>query len=307
MCEEEALSAVREGQAAWPKHMRPEDAGQLQHLRKPFVSLSLGVRFNIACVLATILLAAAVSIYVLPISYFSSVGINAAPTAMADVLEVRDFDDGLPANLRPGFQSMYEDGVSLDAARAYDLATSGVRFASQVGEQFQYQQGMPSGCEVVSLSIVLESMGCEISARDLVNQYLVRDSSAATAYQGSPYGVGTGFPASIAATANAYLQHEGKDAAAHDLTGSPFSSVRALVESGYPVLVWSTVHMQEPMKSGVAEGGQEKYDNMHCVVVYGFKDGEVLVSDPIDGLIARDEIEFARLYEACGNMALAIY
>ena len=287
--------------------MRPEDAGQLRHLRKPQTNLSPGIRLNIACIVAAIVIAIAFNIYSAPLSFFGAGGLDAAPTALADVMDVRDFDDGLPANLRPGFQNMRENGAPLDASRAYEIATSGADYTSQVGEQFQYQQGMPSGCEVVSLSVVLDSLGYDVTARDLVNEHLVRDGSFATGYQGSPYGVGTGYPAGIAATANAYLQHVDADFAAYDMTGSPLSSVRALVESGYPVLVWGTIHMQEPLMSGIVENGLEFCENAHCVVVYGFTDGEVLVSDPIDGLIARDEAEFARIYDECGSMALAIY
>ena len=166
---------------------------------------------------------------------------------------------------------------------------------------------MSGGCEIVSLGIVLESMGIPANLDDIVNTHLDINGHFATGYSGSPYSQGAGYPRGIAAAANGYLESQGLGVRAHDLTGTSFQDMKAIVEQGYPVLVWTTMGCTEPHFTGAHDEGMEWYDNEHCVVLYGFEGSQALVSDPLEGLVKRDASRFADIYERCGSMALAIY
>ena len=186
------------------------------------------------------------------------------------------------------------------------IASQTMPYTSQVGSLSQNELGLPSGCEIVSLGVLMQSVGYDVTPNELADDYLVMDGSFSDGYAGSPYGAGGGFPPGIVGAANAYLAANGSSSYAYDLTGSTFEGLKGLLSHGYPVLVWSTMFVEEPMFSGAYDSDREWYDNEHCVVVYGVDDEGVLVSDPIEGYVVRDEAEFARIYDLCGNMAAAV-
>lgn len=183
---------------------------------------------------------------------------------------------------------------------------SQAEFTDHVAEKIQFGV-MDGGCEIVSLGIALESMGIDADLDSIVRDYLDLNGSYATGYSGSPYSVGAGYPAGIVEAANEYLGELSSTYSAHDLTGSSFDDLKQIVERGYPVLVWTTMGCAEPHFTGITDHKVEWYSNEHCVVMYGFDGPSVLASDPIDGLVERDEKRFRHVYDACGNMALAIY
>jgi uncharacterized protein YvpB len=180
-------------------------------------------------------------------------------------------------------------------------------FTANIEEALQYPE-LPGGCELVALTCVLRSMGFELLLTEIADDYLELDDSGdfAYGYVGSPYDMGGGFPPSIVAAANAYLRTQDSSYSAQDITGSDFDTLLAWVNAGYPVLVWTTIGMDEPSFSDTFIDEYEWYYNEHCVVLYGIDDEGVLISDPLEGLIHRDAGEFARIYEACGNMAVVI-
>ena len=66
------------------------------------------------------------------------------------------------------------------------------------------------------------------------------------------------------------------------------------------------MYLGEPDMTGIMVESYEWYNNEHCVVLYGLEGETALVSDPLEGLVERDAQEFARIFEACGNMAIVI-
>ena len=186
------------------------------------------------------------------------------------------------------------------------VASAQAPYASQVGNINQNSVGLPSGCEVVSLAVALQSMGFDADPQEIADSFLVMDGSFATGYAGSPYGAGGGYPPGLANAANSYLLANGGSVHAYDLTGTSFDGVKGLVMHGYPVLVWSTMNGEDPQYSSAFDGDEEWYINEHCVVVHGVGDGCVYVSDPIEGYVEHDEAEFSRVFDECGNMALVI-
>ena len=204
------------------------------------------------------------------------------------------------------FANIRSDGAPIDGGVAYAIAESRATFTNGVDVIMQ-DDVMRGGCEVVSLVVVLDSMGVEVTAEEIADDYLVQDGSFATGYAGSPYTTGGGFPPGLVKAANVCLEMRGSSLRAHDMTGTRFADLETLVEAGYPIMVWSTLYLDEPMWSGIYEGDLQWYDNEHCVVVYGIEGDKVLVSDSIDGMVERDRAEFERIYDACGRMAMAVY
>ena len=166
---------------------------------------------------------------------------------------------------------------------------------------------MSGGCEIVSLGIAFESMGIEADLDRIVDDFLNIDGHFATGYSGSPYWQGAGYPPGIVAAANGYLTSLGEPMRAHDMSDSSFDKLKSLVNMGYPVLVWTTIGLQDPQFARAFDNGVEWYGNEHCVVLYGFSGDKALVSDPLEGLVERDASRFADIYAQCGSMALAIF
>ncbi len=186
---------------------------------------------------------------------------------------------------------------------------AGVDYTDYIEEILQNPE-LPSGCEPTSLVIVLNAMGFSIDPVTFVDTYVEMDSSwtDATMFLGSPYTGGGAFPPAVVNMANAFLEDYGSQATATDISGATFEEIIELTQEGTPVLVWTTMYMQEtPAYSGQVIGEYSWYRNEHCVVVYGVsEEGDVLVSDPLDGLVERDYDTFKEIYEACGQMAVII-
>lgn len=169
---------------------------------------------------------------------------------------------------------------------------------------------LPAGCEAVSLTIVLEAMGYRLGLTEIVDSYLATDPSGGNyvyAFRGDPRVSGEAFPPAIVDAANAYLLAHGAAETAQELTGSSFAVLQNLVQDGVPVIVWTALPGEFPEFSGVSYNGYAWYNNEHCVVLYGLDGTEVLVSDPLEGLVRRNADEFQTLYEMCGAMAVALY
>lgn len=203
------------------------------------------------------------------------------------------------------YTSLIEDGATLDEETAEALASKPVAYTDSVGEMLQGGV-LDSGCEIFSLAIVLRSMGLAPDPIAIADDYLDFEGGIEEGYMGSPYYGGGGFPSGIAKAANAYLDDKKSSFRAHDLTGNSFQALVGLVERGYPVLVWTTIDFEEPFLYNDLNESNQWYANEHCVVMYGVSDGNVLVSDPLEGLVTIEVAKFADLYELCGSMALLV-
>ena len=220
----------------------------------------------------------------------------AAAEAMSNARSER-ISEAQEASDKPEEDALAEDGAESDGASVTSL----------VQELLQYPE-LPAGCESVALTCVLNAMGYDVAATEIVESYLSIDPtySDPNSFLGDPYTGGYAFPSAIIATANAYLADVGSSAYARDASGSTFDELLQTVEAGTPVLVWSTMYFTEPTFTGSSVGPYLTYYNEHCVVLYGFTEDVVYVSDPLEGLVERDRAEFQRLYEACGALAVVI-
>lgn len=201
----------------------------------------------------------------------------------------------------PSKESFSQVIVEVSASSVAGASSEPVRVARDYTVEIQHlnqYENLMSGCEVVSLAVAMQVEGFAVDPVEIANEYLREGDDIERDYLGSPWENGGGYPPSIVDAANAWLADNGGGARAVDLTGMSFDSVCALVDGGYPVLVWTTEGLTEPYFD---DNGW--YQPEHCVVLYGYDNDLVYVSDSLEGLVARDRDRFAEVYEACGNRA----
>lgn len=216
--------------------------------------------------------------------------------------DLETFGLPVPDDLQEGeAEAVSSDGEDAAASEsAYAHAVRGTE------ELLQYPAGLPAGCEPVSLTLALRSLGFDIAPEELIENYLSMDAtwSDVSSYMGSPYVSGGAFPPAIVDAANACSKAQGSSLFAVDASGATFEELRTLAAQGSPVLIWSTIGRGHPSFSGQYVDGYAWYSNEHCVLMYGAEGDQVLVSDPIAGLTSEGAEHFGSIFEECGSYAV---
>ena len=176
---------------------------------------------------------------------------------------------------------------------------------------------LPTGCESVALTMALMYEGFSLDKTTIARKYLIynlEDDNMAEGYIGDPFtdsGAGC-FPPAIASTAKRFFEENERNYEAYDISGTEMETLLCYVAAGTPVIVWNTIHMEEPEFTGeycTYEGTlYEWYRQEHCVLLTGYdlQDGTVQVHDPMDGIVTREFQEFKRLYDLTGQCAVVI-
>lgn len=179
--------------------------------------------------------------------------------------------------------------------------------SASVPELFQYPS-MPAGCEIYSLTAVLQAMGHDADPDSIVANQLpfdVEGDDYASAFWGDPYWSGEGMPPAIMAAGNAFLEEAGANERFANLTGTDFDELASKASFGTPVLVWTTLDFEDPYFDEPLEANSF-YDLEHCVVLLGVEGHRACIMDPTQGYVTVNYDWFKYLYEQCGSMALAI-
>ena len=173
---------------------------------------------------------------------------------------------------------------------------------------------LPTGCEITSLTSVLNYYGFDVSKETMADDYL--DYGYTNFFEhfiGNPYSDGGWgcFAPVITNAANKYLMDVGSELTAYNISGSSFDDILAYVASGHPVVIWNTISMSYPYVSEIWYINGEQFLWMvpeHCVVLYGYdvESNEAYVADPWDGDVVRDLSLFASIYKAMYAQAVII-
>lgn len=176
---------------------------------------------------------------------------------------------------------------------------------------------LPTGCEVTSLTIVLNYLGYDVDKLTLADLFLPKGEIGEThpdeAFIGNPRdksSYGANAPV-LVTTANDYLaKAEGKHTA-YDITGTEFPELIKYINDGYPVMVWETMHMLESYPSTkwkLDSGEYQWYARFHCMVLIGYTNDKYIMADPLNnGITYYDKDIVEQRYSELGQQAIVIY
>lgn len=172
----------------------------------------------------------------------------------------------------------------------------------------------PTECECVALSILLKYYGITTSVDDIIGKLpqggwlYTKDGvryggNPEVEFVGSPYdGQSFGvYEGPIINVANTYKSGmiNGR--------GNSLDAVLDIVKQGRPVMVWTTINLLQPyvIASWIYDKTLEQvnwYAHEHVVVIVGFSDHYVIVSDPNDGSIKKQRRDlFESRYNSLGR------
>ena len=187
-----------------------------------------------------------------------------------------------------------------------------VTFISQFPE-------LPTGCEVVSLAMVLNYVSGELVDKcDLSDNYLAKGNVGEV----SPYKYFLGEPRDkdaygcyapvIVDCANKYIDTNNLKVTVIEKTGTPFFQFKENIRDGVPIIFWASVDMQE-MKIGDTWSIDGEVINWrspnHCLVLVGFDDNSEIyfVADPLkDGIQEYPQSIVEARYNENGMMAIEL-
>lgn len=174
---------------------------------------------------------------------------------------------------------------------------------------------LPTGCEVTSLTMVLNHLGLDISKTDMCD-YLDKGSVGHTdpkeKFIGDPtdsnsYGC---YSPVIVKAANKYLESKSSEYKAKDISGKKLDDLFSYIDDGKPVMVWGTVDCKggSYTVSWTVNGKTVKwYSPEHCMVLVGYDDNNVWVADPMHGDVrSYKKTTFSDRYDKLGKQAVII-
>jgi Uncharacterized protein conserved in bacteria len=154
---------------------------------------------------------------------------------------------------------------------------------------------LPTGCEATAAAMLLQWAGADVTKEDVANALAkgpVPQLRGGELYGPNPNRVFIGDPFSssgygvfhkpIADVLSVYLGNK-----VYDATGTSFTNLLGILDSGRPVIVWATVNMAEPKTS---KTWYDEYGNKvtwktpeHALLLVGYTEESVIVNDPYTG------------------------
>ncbi|MEH7379535.1 C39 family peptidase [Bacillus sp. JJ1533] len=183
---------------------------------------------------------------------------------------------------------------------------------------------LPNGCEITSLTSILNFHGYHVSKLDMADNYLPKEPFKTInnvlygpdphkAYAGNPRqwsGFFTYAPPIVQA-AQSYLDEVGTELEPVDLSGSSREEIMMELEEGNPIVVWVTLDLSKKKVnySWNIHDTNTKFNaptNLHSVVLNGYVGDKVHVMDPLQGQIIYDADAFFASYEDLGSHAMTV-
>lgn len=183
---------------------------------------------------------------------------------------------------------------------------------------------LPNGCEITSLTAVLNYYGYDVSKLEMADHFLPKKAfhridgklfgpNPYKAYAGDPRS-SSGFFAyapPIVEAANKYFHSIGQDRHAIDISGASQDAIMELLSKGNPLVIWVTLDLSKPdlSDSWYFYDSSEYFQaptNLHSVVLNGYSDGEIHAMDPLIGQVVYDVEAFFQSYKELGSHALMV-
>ena len=201
------------------------------------------------------------------------------------------------------------------AEEAYDFITFQSEHLLDIKPILQMPD-YPTGCELISLTMVLSYITGETVDTDiLIDDYItITPNDFINGFMGDPRTSNGGgcFPPFIAKCANEYLADCHMTVTAQDASVITRQEILDSVDNGLPVLMWTTMYMEEPvlMNNIIQSNGKTYrwYISEHCLVVKGYnlQKNVFILNDPLQGEIEYDIDKFMEISDFIGNLAVTL-
>jgi len=216
--------------------------------------------------------------------------------------------------------------IHQSSANMFPLETYIERKASHIDVPtvLQYPE-LPNGCEITSLTAVLNYYGIDVSKTIMADDYLPQlpfryDNDHRTgpnpqkAFAGNPRDLKGGwyvFAEPIVKAAKDVIATYEMDLKVENISGSTREEILSYIDQKIPVIIWVTLDLSPPNKRGgwyIEETNDfhSSFTNLHSVVLQGWENGEVHIMDPLKGHVILSEQLFFESYEALGSQAVII-
>lgn len=184
---------------------------------------------------------------------------------------------------------------------------------------------LPNGCEIVSLTAVLNYYGYDISKTEMADKYLPKQPFTKKdgklygpdpyiAYGGNPRnwtGAWFSYAPPIVEAAKSYFEAVGRSNSVSDISGSSKEEIIELLNKGIPVVMWTTLDLTKPQ----IKASWYLYDtgeyfpapiNLHVIVLNGYEGNLVHVMNPLEGQTTYNMDTLFQSYEEMGKHALIV-
>ncbi|KOS60066.1 hypothetical protein AN161_25575 [Lysinibacillus sp. FJAT-14222] len=187
---------------------------------------------------------------------------------------------------------------------------------------------LPHGCEITSLTAVLNYYGMNVTKLEMADNYLPKQDirtvdgqrfgpNPAQAFAGNPRDKAHGmyvFAAPIVKAAEAVIADKQADLRVTNMSNASQDEILQLVREGVPVVTWVTLDLSASKPSSargwIYEGETEPraaYMNLHAVVLTGHLGDKVVVMDPLKGFVTYNVDQFFKSYRELGKQAVAVH
>lgn len=183
---------------------------------------------------------------------------------------------------------------------------------------------LPNGCEITSLTAVLNYKGYNVDKLEMADVYLPKEAfytkdgklfgaNPYVAYAGNPREKSGFFSYAppIIKAANSYLDVVQGEEEPIDISNSTREEIFEYLDQGVPIVIWVTLDLSKPKLnySWYLSDTGEKKDmpvNLHCVVLNGYSGENVYVMNPLKGQVEHNADAFFQSYVELGSHALIL-
>lgn len=188
------------------------------------------------------------------------------------------------------------------------------------------QPELPHGCEITSLTAVLNYYGVPVTKTEMANNYLPKQdfrlennqkfgTDPNKAFAGDPFDLKDGtyvFAKPIVEAAKKVIEAENASLRVTDVSGQTKEEIIKLVKEGIPVVIWVTLDLTKPRTSSgwIIDGTNtfhNQYQNLHAVVLTGHILDTVVVMDPLKGYVTYSDTQFFQSYKELGEHAVIVH
>ncbi len=165
---------------------------------------------------------------------------------------------------------------------------------------------LPQGCEITALTAAMNFMGYNVDKCEMADKFLPKsktlDADPNEYYLRNPRTNGFYcFSPVIVNTVERYERANKVGITATDISGCLPEKMYETISEGKPVVVWGTLRWNPPYKysSGL-------YGNLHCMVLSGYTNNTVTITDSIYGMTKVDRATFESVWKRMGSQAVVV-